>query len=87
MKIYIYVKNGEKFTGKNNKEYDVLYTIKRKLFGNMQLCGARINNKYKCIDLTLPTEIDKLPRDAKKVDNQEAEKIWTNESWGIYNIA
>lgn len=87
MQIYIYVKNGEKFKGKNNKEYDVLYTIKRKLIGNMQLCGARINNEYKCVDLTLPTEVNKLPRDAKRVENDVAEKIWTAESWSIYNIA
>lgn len=87
MKIYIYLKDGEKFQGKNNKEYDVLYTIERKLFGNMQLCGARINNQYKCIDLTLPTEVDKLPRDAKRVLNEEAEKVWTNESWSIYGVA
>lgn len=87
MQIYIYVKNGEKFKGKNNKEYDVLYTIKRKLIGNMQLCGARINNEYKCVDLTLPTGVNKLPRDAKRVENDVAEKIWTAESWSIYNIA
>ena len=86
MQIYIYVKNGEKFTGKDNRQYDVLYTIKRKLFGNIQLCGVRINNQFKCIDLTLPTEVDKLPRDAKRVSNEEAEKIWTSNSWSIYNI-
>ena len=28
MQIYIYVKNGEKFTGKDNRQYDVLYAIK-----------------------------------------------------------
>lgn len=87
MKIYVYVKNGEKFTGKNNKEYDVLYTIRRKLIGNMQLCGIRVNNQYKYVDFTLPTELDKLPRDAKRVSNEEAEKIWATDAWSIYNIA
>jgi len=56
--------------------YDALYTIERRLIGNMQLCGARINNQFKCIDLTLPTEVDKLPRDAKHVNGKTALDCW-----------
>ena len=76
MRIYVYVKDKEKFTGSDGKVYDALYTIERKLIGNMQLCGARINNKLNAIDLTLPTELDKLPRDAKHVDNKTALDCW-----------
>jgi len=86
MRIYVYVKDKEKFTGSDGKVYDALYTIERKLIGNMQLCGARINNKLKAIDLTLPTELDKLPRDAKRVDDETAERIWTTDAWSIYGI-
>ena len=87
MKIFVYVKNKEKFKVSDGKVYYVLYAIERKLIGNMQLCGARINNKLKAIDLTLPTELDKLPRDAKRVDDTTAEKIWRCENWSIYGIA
>lgn len=86
MRIFVYVKDKEKFTGSDGKVYDALYTIERKLIGNMQLCGARINNKLKAIDLTLPTELDKLPRDAKRVDDETAERIWTTDAWSIYGI-
>ena len=86
MRIFVYVKDKEKFTGSDGKVYDALYTIERKLIGNMQLCGARINNKLKAIDLTLPTEVDKLPRDAKRVDDETAERIWTTDAWSIYGI-
>lgn len=79
-------KTKKKFTGSDGKVYDALYTIERKLIGNMQLCGARINNKLKAIDLTLPTELDKLPRDAKRVDDETAERIWTTDAWSIYGI-
>lgn len=80
-KIYITVENGEKFIGSDGKEYDKLWTIERKVTGNMQLCGATINGELRAIDFTVPTVVKKLPRGAVSVPNEEAEKLYKSDSW------
>ncbi|WCK57170.1 hypothetical protein PP175_28700 (plasmid) [Aneurinibacillus sp. Ricciae_BoGa-3] len=82
-KIYLTLKKEgktEQFEGKDGKMHDCLWTINRKITGNMQLSGATINSEARYIDFTLPTEVEKLPRDAKPVDNETAEKLWASDS-------
>ncbi|MDF2880004.1 MAG: hypothetical protein K0R54_561 [Clostridiaceae bacterium] len=66
----------ETFIGKDGKSYDKLWAIERKLEGNMQLCGANINGKLRCIDFSLPTQVEKLPRGSKPVEDYLAEFMW-----------
>lgn len=70
----------EKFIGSDGKLYDCLWTIERKISGNMQLSGAMINGQPKYIDFTVPTEVDKLPKGAKAVPNEEAERLWKSDT-------
>ena len=82
-KIYVTVSNegvSEQFTGTDGKQYDKLWTIERKLTGNMQLMGATINGELRSIDMTLPTEVKKVPKGAVAVSDETAERLWTTDS-------
>jgi hypothetical protein len=82
-KIYLTLKKEgkmEQFQGSDGRMYDKLWVIERKIHGNMQLPGAMINGKPRYIDFTLPTEVDKLPRDAKPVPDDVAEQLWKSDS-------
>lgn len=82
-KIYVTVSNegvSEQFTGTDGKQYDKLWTIQRKLTGNMQLMGATINGELRAIDMTLPTEVKKIPKGATPVSDETAESLWTTHS-------
>ncbi|PLS18996.1 hypothetical protein CVD28_00925 [Bacillus sp. M6-12] len=81
--IYLTLKtNGksEQFLGTDGKMHDKLWTIQRKISGNMQLSGAMINGEPRYIDATLPTEVTKLPRGAKPVAEDVAERLWLSDS-------
>lgn len=79
-KIYINVK-GETFKGKDGKTHNKLWTIERKISGNMQLSGATINGKPCYIDPTVPTTVDKLPKGAKEVPDSKAEELYKKDSY------
>lgn len=68
------------FKGTDGNMYANLWTIDRKIDGNMQMCGAKINGKVVCLDGSLPTEVDKLPRGSKRVPESTAEKLWKSNS-------
>jgi hypothetical protein len=81
--IYLTVKTdgqSEQFLGTDGKMHDKLWTIQRKITGNMQLSGATINGESRYIDFTLPTEVTKLPKGAKVVADDVAERLWLSES-------
>lgn len=82
-KIYVTVSNegvSQQFTGTDGKRYDKLWTIERKLTGNMQLMGATINGELRAIDMTLPTEVKKVPKGAVGVSDETAERLWRTHS-------
>lgn len=71
------------------REHEKLWFIQRKvleLFGHFPV--VRINGKKMVIDPTLPTLVDKLPRDAQELDNDEAAKLWhsTNHYFDDFEI-
>ena len=73
-------KEANQFVGSDGKRYDKLWTIERKITGNMQLSGAMINGEARYVDGTVPTDVEKLPRDAKPVANELAEKLYNSDS-------
>lgn len=80
--IYLNLKDrNQQFVGSDGKKYDKLWTIERKIRGNMQLSGAMINGEARYIDQTVPTDVDKLPRDAKPVPDELAEQLYNSDSW------
>lgn len=82
-KIYLTLKDSSEnsqFIGSDGKKYDKLWTIERKITGNMQLSGARINGEDRYVDGTVPTEVDKLPRDAQSVPDDLAETLYNSNS-------
>jgi hypothetical protein len=82
-KIYLNLKERNEenqFVGSDGKKHDKLWTIERKITGNMQLSGATINGEARYIDGTVPTDVEKLPRDAKPVPNELAEKLYNSNS-------
>ena len=82
-KIYVTVSNegvSQQFTGTDGKQYNKLWTIERKLTGNMQLMGATINGELRAIDMTLPTEVKKVPKGAVAISDETAERLWNTNS-------
>lgn len=57
-----------------------LFEINRKpeAFGHFAV--VNLNGEKSVIDVSLPHEVDKLPRDAKQIDPEIAEQYWHDES-------
>ena len=85
MTIMVYSDTDTSFPGKDGKQHMPIYTIERKLFGNAQLCGARINGEWRSIDFSLPTEVQKIPRKAKRLSDELAEKVWNYQGYSAYD--
>jgi hypothetical protein len=64
-----------------DKSHDILYTIRRTskgTFGHFPI--FEINGGKVIVDVSLPTGVIKLPRDAKRVPPERAAAIWHGES-------
>lgn len=72
---------------KCGQSHSVLYWIERKVgkqFGHYM--AFMINGEWDVIDPTLPHDVEKLPRDAKKVRQEIAENSWHNNMHYFYLI-
>lgn len=59
------------------KMHDSLWTIRRVLVDTMgHFPVFRINGEEHVPDMSLPHHVDRLPRDAKKIESEEFARLW-----------